>query len=120
MPTGAIQDHDDALIHMASGNFVEEYLHACRVDLRQDEAIEFASAHVHCAVGIGVFVRQHGLTHRAHGFGCPASARIANAAKTCFVLDHQLERLVLRPGFADAVEDVGEFFFHASCARGSL
>ena len=114
MPACTVNHHDDMLVGVTCRDLVEEQLHAFGVDVRQDQAVEVASAHVHRAIGIGVFVRQHGLADGAHRLGSPAPAHVRDASEARLVLVHQLDGLALRPVLADGGERFGEFFFHSS------
>ena len=42
VPAGAIEDHDDIVVRVATGNLVEEDLHALGIDVRQYPAVESA------------------------------------------------------------------------------
>ena len=103
-------DHHDALVGVASRDFVEKQLHAGGVDMRQDEAVGLARADVHGAVGIGVLVREHGLAQRSHGLRCPAAADVRDAAKARLVLEHQADRAALCPAAADVLERLESCF----------
>lgn len=120
VPDRTVNHHDDALLWVACRDFVEKQLHALGVDVRQDQAVELARAHVHRPVGVGVFVGQHGLAYRSQWLGSPAPAHVRDAPKTCLVLEHQLDGFALRPVVMDFGKRFGEFFFHSSCAAGSL
>lgn len=61
MPARTVHHHADAILWMERRDFVQEPLHARGVDVRQDQAVELARADIHCAIGVGVFVRQHAL-----------------------------------------------------------
>jgi hypothetical protein len=110
----AVREIGEAFIRVACRDFIEEQLHASGVDLRQDQAVEFTSTHIHRAKDVGVFVRQHGLANGAQRLGRPAPAHIRDAPEARLVLEHQLDGLALRPVFADGSERFGEFFFYSS------
>ena len=113
MPARAVNHHDDALAWMPCRYLVDEQLHAMGVDVRQYQTVKLSSADIHCAIGVGVLVREHALADRANRLGSPASTYIRDAPKARLVLKHQLEGLALRPVFADVGEIFGEFFFHS-------
>lgn len=113
MPASTVDHHNDLLIRMTLGDFIEKSLHAPGVDVWQDQAVEFASANIDGTKRVGVLVRQHALAKWAYRLGCPAPAHISNASKTRFVLEHQLDGLAVRPDFADFGQRFGEFFFHS-------
>jgi len=114
MPARTVNHHDDAILWMACSDFVQEQLHALGVDVRQYQAVEFASADIHRTVGVGVLVRQHALAKWAYWLGSPAPAYVRDASKARLVLKHQLDGLALCPVLADFGERFGEFFFHSS------
>lgn len=107
------------VIGMAQSDFVQENLHAMGVDLGQDQRVHHPGCRLYSRVSIGVLVRKHGDAHRAMGLGSPAPAHIVDAAKSCLVLEHQPDGRTA-PVLADFLERLGEFFFHSSCAKGSL
>ena len=61
VPTGAIHHHHDEVIGMPCCHGVQEYLHALRVDLGQDQGIHRSGGWLARCVGIGVLVAEHGL-----------------------------------------------------------
>jgi hypothetical protein len=65
MPSCTVKDHNDPVFRVPGCNFVEKYLHAVTVHMRQNEAVKFSVDNRHRAIGIGVFLRHHGLTERA-------------------------------------------------------
>ena len=81
-----------------------------RVDVGQDQRVEFAGLDIHCRVGLGGLVGQHGLAQRAHQFGRPAAAHVVEASEARLVLTHQLDRGLAGPERADLGESLGEFF----------
>ncbi len=109
-----VNHHDDVLIGVPCRDFVEKQLHALGIDVRQDQTVEFTCAHIHRTIGVGVFVRQHGLADGAQRLGSPASAHVRDASEARLVLEHQLDGLALRPALTDGGERFGEFFFHSS------
>ena len=119
MPTDTIEHHHEMVIGMAQSGFVQENLHAMGVDLGQDQRVHHLGCWLYSRVSIGVLVLQHGDAHRAMGPGSPAPAHIVDAAKSCLVLEHHPDGRT-DPVLADFLELFGEFFFHASCATGSL
>ncbi len=84
-----------------------------RIDVGQDQRVEFAAEDIHCAIGVGILVGQHGLAQRAHRFGGPAVAHVVDASEARLVLEHQLDRALPGPERADLGESLGEFFFHS-------
>ena len=54
VPTRPIDDHDDIVLRVAAGDFVEEQLHAVAVDMRQNQRIESAIYRADRTVRIGV------------------------------------------------------------------
>jgi hypothetical protein len=82
--------------------------------VRQDQAVELASADIHCTIGVGVFVCQHALADWAKWLGSPAPAYVRDASKARLVLKHQLDGFALCPVLTDFGERFGEFFFHSS------
>ena len=107
-------------IGMAQSDFVQENLHAMGVDLGQDQRVHHPGCRLYSRVSIGVLVRKHGEAHRTMGLGSPAPAHVVDAAKSRLVLEHQPHGRGAAPVLADFLELFGEFFFHASCATGSL
>ena len=81
--------------------------------MRQYQTVEFPSADINCAKGIGVFVREHALAKWTHRLWSPAPAYIRDASEARLVLKHQLDGLALRPFLPNAGESFGEFFFHS-------
>jgi hypothetical protein len=65
--------------------------------MRHDQSVERAVCYRHGCVRIGVFLGYHGQAQRANRSWTPASSRIGNTAKTCFILKHHPERLRPRP-----------------------
>ena len=120
MPSGTVEHHHDVLVEVTLCDFVEEQLHAVRVDVGQDQRVEFTGEHIHGGVGVGVLVGQHGLAQRAHRLGSPAATHVVDASEARLVLEHQLDRLFARPERAEFGEALGEFFFHSCCACASL
>jgi hypothetical protein len=114
MPASAVNHHDDLILWVSCRDLVQEQLHASGVDVRQDQTVQLASADVHRAISVGVFVRQHALADGAQRFGCPAPAYVRDASKARLVLKHQLDGFALCPVLADLDERFGEFFFHSS------
>jgi hypothetical protein len=84
--------------------------------MRQYQTVECAGCHVDRSIGVGVFVGQHRLAQRPHGFGRPAPAHIADPPEPRFVLEHQRDRRALGPVPAEAADVFGEFFFQSCCA----
>lgn len=82
--------------------------------MRQDQAIELASADINRTKGIGVLVRQHSLAQWSYWLWRPTPAHIRDAPKARLILKHQLDGFAMRPVFADFGELFVEFFFHSS------
>ena len=99
---------------MTPGDLIEKQLHAARIDLRQDQTVQLACTSIDCAVGIGIFMGQHGLAHGLHGVRRPTPALVRDTAKPRLVLKHQFDGLSARPVLDDFAEDFREFFIHSS------
>ncbi|HSV26398.1 MAG TPA: hypothetical protein VLH60_00760 [Sedimentisphaerales bacterium] len=56
MPARSVHDHDDSIPRMTSCDFVNEQLHACSVDVGQDQAVEFAVSHRGSRIGIDILL----------------------------------------------------------------
>ena len=97
-PAGSVEHHDDAALGMAISDLVEKYLHAVRIDVRQDQAVQFAAYHIDRTVRIGVLMGQHGPAQRAHRQRRPATTHVIDPSKTRLVLEHQLDRTRPWPG----------------------
>lgn len=74
VPAGAIEHHNHVVVRLATGNLVNEDLHAVRVDLRQHQAVETAILRTHRAIGVGVLLRHHGAEAACPGGGTSSSA----------------------------------------------
>ena len=59
-------------------------------------------------------MREHGLADGSHGFGCPAATYIVDSPKTCLVLEHDYDWVLLGEGGLRFLEDFWEFFFQSS------
>ena len=101
------------LVRVALPDFVEEQLHAVRVDVGQDQRVQLAAEDIDGGIRVGVLVGQHGLAQWAHGSGCPASAHVVDPAESRLVLEHQLDRRLPRPERAELGESLGKFFPHS-------
>ena len=60
VPASAIEHHQDVVVGVASGDFVEEELHAVGVDMGQHQAVEATVLWTHGTIGVGVLLRDHG------------------------------------------------------------
>lgn len=113
MPACSVEHHHDVLVWVALPYLVEKQLHAVRVDVGQDQRVEFATDHIHGGIGVGVLVGQHGLAQRTYRLGRPAATHVVDAPESRFVLEHQLDRALPGPERAEFGDLLGEFFFHS-------
>ena len=116
MPACAIEDHDDALVRMSRGHLVKEDLHAFAIDVGEDQGVKVTIENRGGGIGVGIFLRDHGLANGPDRLGAPTAPSIRDSSKTRFVLKHQPDRFFPMPLTGDFREDFGEFFFHSSCA----
>jgi hypothetical protein len=112
MPSCTVKNHNNPVFGMARCNFVEKHLHAIAVYVRKDETVELSVDNRNSAIGVGIFLRHHGLAERAMWLRAPTPSGIRDAAKTGFVFKHYSERSF--PFFLNVGDEVGEFFFHSS------
>lgn len=119
MPAGAVEHHQDTVLWMARGDFVQKELHAVAVDVGEDQCVQIAIGDRHGGVRIGVLLRYLGLAERTHRLGTPTAAGIGDPTEAGLILKHQPERPLARPRLVDFAEDVLEFFFQSSCAATS-
>ena len=61
VPACTVEHHDDLLIRVACAHLVQKQLHALGVDVRQNQRIELTALGLHCRIGVGILVGQHGL-----------------------------------------------------------
>src|SRR5579859_780503 len=101
VPVGAVEHHHDVLVRVALPHLVEEQLHADRIDVGQDQRVEFAGLDIRSSVGVGVLMGEHSLAQRAHRFGRPAAAHVVDASEARLVLEHQLDRASRGPERSD-------------------
>ena len=120
MPTCPIQYHHYSIFRIPGRYFIEKYLHASAVDSRQDQRVKRPISYRHGSIRIGVLLGHHGHTQRANRSWTPASSRVGNTAKTCFILKHHPKWLGTRPLCVDQGEEGLEFFFHSNCASTSV
>lgn len=86
--------------------------------MRERQTVKVAILRTDRAVSMGVFVGEHGLDERAHGFLVPAASALAGASETRFVLKHQPPWLAVVPAFYDFTHAPLKFFSQSPRARG--
>ena len=89
VPSGLVHDHDDELVGVTLGHFLQEQRHRLGVDPGQHEAVEYAVVRADGAEGVQVLALKPRADHWAHAPRRPAAPRRAQQPEATLVLEHQ-------------------------------
>lgn len=120
MPPGLIENQENMLVRADGfGELVEIDLHGVGRDLGQDEREGVIRARLHGAVNIGEGIALIASPRRAAPFREPAVTDAPFLANARFILEKETDFLV-RMGFANLLQALGEPPLKASCAASSF
>ena len=109
------------ILIVGATDLVEEFAHAHGVHLATKHPIQVTLERTDRAVDIHELAFVAIEHDRAPGQRRPTAPRTRHAAKPGFVLEHQPHRAAAQIDWIhDGRQRFGKFFFHASCAAGSL
>ena len=111
VPAGAVEHQEDEFVSMTPGDLLEKDRHSLCVHGRQDQGVQGPIVRIDGCEGVGVFAHEVSADDGPNAWGCPASARIVDAAEAGFVLEHEPNSSAAL-GLSDhfPFDDLGEFF----------
>ena len=116
-----IYDHHHEVVGMGAADLSQEFAHAQGVHLATQHPVEVALQRTDRAVDIHELPFIAIEHDRSPGQGGPTTPGARHAAEAGFVLKHQPDRSSAQIDLTQrGTQHFGEFFFHASCAAGSL
>jgi len=114
VPTGAIQQHQAMVVGKTSGGVRQEQGHGFGIHPGQDQRAEFAIEGADGGQAVDELADDLVPDDGAQGPRGPATALIADAAETGFVLKQQTHPRLGRKPAPHFLEDLGEFFLNRS------
>jgi hypothetical protein len=116
MPAGAVEHQENEFVSMTLGDLLEKDRHSRCVHSRQDQGVQGPIVRTDGCEGVGVFAHEVSADDGPNARGCPATARIADAAEAGFILEHEPNSSVAL-GLSDhfLFDDLEEFFLNSSC-----
>lgn len=111
MPASAVEHHENLVVGILGSNLCEEEAHGVGIDLIGDQRGELPVVRRDGGEGVEVLADMLGIDDRAHGCGCPATARITDATKAGLVLEEEPQGAAQQiSAFGVGVDVFGEFF----------
>jgi hypothetical protein len=110
VPACTVQYHDNFLVRMTRGDFLQKDLHAVCIDVRQDQTVEMTAVRIDGSIALGVFMGQHGAGHRAQRIRRPGAPYIGDSTESRLVLEHQADGRAPGELLPDLRKRVWKFF----------